>query len=544
MSCKSIVVLASLAVAAPAQAALVVSSAATSNVSCSGGVCTGTSGKAVLNVSTLMSMLAGGDVVVGGGKAHEIDVEAQFFWSSASKLRLSARDSIRIDQSISVTGTGSLTMYYDDYSHHITYADGASISFWDTSSQLTINNHAYMLVNDIAGMAAHPNTYVALAKSYDAAADGTYSHAPISQWTGTLDGLGNTISNLTIHEAGQSQLVGLIGYAGGRVSHLRLTNASVSGGDYCEVGALVGTASDTVFYNNSASGQVTVGNGTPSGQVAWAGGLAGSGAKIWNSSADVAVHGGTGAQVGGLVGAGGATDSHASGAVTSDGGPGSAAGGLVGHGAATTSYATGDVSGAQYDGGLIGNGSGASRSDASGAVSGPDGASVGGLVGYLSGDIHEAFATGTVTGGDGSMAGGLVGESSGVIDVSYAQGAVSATGTSSAAGGLIGLNHRQVTYSYATSPVSGAPPHRRGGLIGVDNSTEDVAHIYTYWDMTTSGVRNPGRGAGNIANDPNITGLTHAQLRAALPNGFSTLGWGRKSSVNGHLPYLLYWPPH
>ncbi|MBV9990256.1 MAG: hypothetical protein JOZ72_03105 [Alphaproteobacteria bacterium] len=548
MSKSSLLALGFVAAAAPAHAALVISSAPSQNVSCGSGVCTGVAGNAVLNVSTLMSMLASGDVVVNGGKAHVVAVDAQVFWSSGSKLTLNARDDILIDQSISITGTGGLAMTYgESEGKHITYADDASIAFWDTGSSLVINSHSYTLVNDIAGLAAHANGYVALAKSYDAAGDGTYAHAPIAQTNGTLDGLGNTISNFSVGDATEGALVGFIGFSGGPVSHLRLTNVNVTGGDYTLVGGLAGM-SGNVVYGDSVSGQVTVGAGDMSREAA-AGGMVGvtaaSISKLAGSSAAVAVHGGTGAWIGGLVGAGSADSSHASGTVTSDGGAGSAAGGLVGHGAATTSYATGNVSGAQYDGGLIGYGNRASQVDASGSVSGPAGASVGGVMGYLDGSgLSDAFATGTVTGGDGALVGGLVGENNGVIEQTYAEGAVSATGTSSAVGGLIGLNRRQVTYSYATGPVSGAAPHRTGGLIGVDSSSEGVAHIYTYWDMTTSHIRNPSRGAGNIANDPDITGLTHAQLRAALPNGFSTFSWGRKSSLNGRLPYLLDWPPH
>ena len=85
------------------------------------------------------------------------------------------------------------------------------------------------------------------------------------------------------------------------------------------------------------------------------------------------------------------------------------------------------------------------------------------------------------------------------------------------------------------------PNRRNDERFGVDTSSEGPP-IYTHWDMTTTHIRNPSRGAGNVANDPDITGLTHVQLRWALPNGFSTFSWGRKSSFNGRLPYLLDWP--
>jgi len=47
-----------------AHAAVIVSSAATKNMDCSGGVCTPTAAKAVLNVNDLAGMLASGDTAI------------------------------------------------------------------------------------------------------------------------------------------------------------------------------------------------------------------------------------------------------------------------------------------------------------------------------------------------------------------------------------------------------------------------------------------------------------------------------------------------
>lgn len=76
----------------------------------------------------------------------------------------------------------------------------------------------------------------------------------MSPFTGTLDGAGFSINNLTIM---QSTNVGLIGFLGpgGVVKDLRLTNANVNGGD--NVGALVGWNDRGTVQRCMTSGQVT-----------------------------------------------------------------------------------------------------------------------------------------------------------------------------------------------------------------------------------------------------------------------------------------------
>jgi hypothetical protein len=61
--------------------------------------------------------------------------------------------------------------------------------------------------------------------------------------------------------------------------------------------------------------------------------------------------------------------------------------------------------------------------------------------------------------------------------------------------------------------------------------------------MTTSGITNPGQGAGNVANDPGITGLSDSKLKSGLPKGFNPKIWNEDSNINGGLPYLIANPP-
>ena len=75
-----------------------------------------------------------------------------------------------------------------------------------------------------------------------------------------------------------------------------------------------------------------------------------------------------------------------------------------------------------------------------------------------------------------------------------------------------------------------------GGLIGQD--VADAENANCYWDMDTSGISDPTRGSGNISNDPGITGLTDADLKASLPSGFDPNIWRQSASFNGGYPYL------
>src|SRR4051812_16633046 len=80
---------------APTQAAVVISSGATQNMSCSAGVCTPTAKKAVLNVGDLANLLAAGDVkVVSDSAAKDIQFSAPLSWTSTSRLTLDSYRSI------------------------------------------------------------------------------------------------------------------------------------------------------------------------------------------------------------------------------------------------------------------------------------------------------------------------------------------------------------------------------------------------------------------------------------------------------------------
>jgi len=161
----------------------------------------------------------------------------------------------------------------------------------------------------------------------------------------------------------------------------------------------------------------------------------------------------------------------------------------------------------------------------------------GGLVGYnANGDIEQSFASGDI---GGKIGGGLVGingdtrTGEGVVNQCYATGAVK---SQRFLGGLIGDSDPGViSHCYSIGKVGMG--EEAGGLMG------DVFYQYefdhSYWDITTSG-REQGAGKGNVEG---VTGLTDAELKSALPDGFDPQVWGQGANINNGYPYLLANPP-
>jgi filamentous hemagglutinin family protein len=451
--------------------------------------------------------------------AGDISIRSALSWSSKADLTLDAYHSILVSAPISVTGKGgvSLTSNTSNTDGHLLF-QGGDLTFAHASSGLTIDGFDYTLVNNISTLSSDiandPSGNYALANSYNASADGTYSNAPIAAiFQGAFEGLGNTISNLSINAKSQTY-VGLFRYVGfnGLVENLNLANVNVAGGG--NVGALAGK-SEGIFANDTSSGTVDGGTGS------YDGGLVGTishKALVADSSSSATVSArGSEGQIGGLAGnaRSGSTiqNSFATGSVTA--GKDASVGGLVGADSDVTiedSYATGSVTDTANGnaGGLVGRIINASivRSFATGDVSGSDGAWVGGLIGYNEGgSIANAYAMGSAQGGTDANVGGFAGTNTGVIATSYSTGA-----------------------------VSGGSNSFLGGFVGDDKNSGGISN--SYWDVKTSGF-GTSAGAGNVSHDAGITGRTTHQLTSGLPAGFSSAIWDESATVNGGLPYLI-----
>lgn len=170
-------------------------------------------------------------------------------------------------------------------------------------------------------------------------------------------------------------------------------------------------------------------------------------------------------------------------------------------------------------------------------------AAAGGLGGENDGTIEQSYATGPVSiagTATGSVAGGLVGFNNGPLMNCYGEGAVSVPGMSDA-GGLVGADNSPISNAYSTGSVQAGSGSFIGGFVGYDQSNGGLSD--DYWDTSTSGITNLSQGAGNIANDPGITGETTEQLQAGLPAGFDPAIWAESANINGGLPYLVANPP-
>ena len=538
-----------------------------------GGSFTANTNDSIINAATLQTALGAANVAIttgnSGTQAGNITVAAPLTWAAATTLGLNAAGAIAINAPITITGGGGLALNAAAQAGvtttGLTFGNGAGIDYGatDHGGTFSLNGTSYTLVYSMAQLdaidgvnavnGAALTTYgagltgaYALATNLNATGT-TYTQALIgtnssgdaaTQFVGQFDGLGHTVTGLTISAPGGTN-IGLIGYVTGAaasVSNIGLVGGSMIGQEnvgplvaYLDAGvvqtsfsgaAVTGTGGNTgglvgfinvgTVQSSYASGAVTgssstggligeavlssiISNSYATGAVSgvqFTGGLVGFSAATVSSSyaTGIVTATGTSADTGGLIGdnqGGSVNASYASGAVSSSG---NFVGGLIGAntGNVNWSYATGAVTGASGTGGLIGNlVSGAvNASHATGAVTGIT--NTGGLVGVVNGGLVQAsYATGVVKGIGGPRAGGLVGQNAGTIETSYATGAVSA-GTN-AAGGLVGANSGTVSSSYATGAVAAALLNV-GGLIG--NNTGTVSSSYS-----TGTVTGPGAGA-------------------------------------------------
>lgn len=389
----------------------------------SGTTFTGAVDSSVLTTTTLQNALALGNVMVvtaaDGTQEGDITVASNLSWLapvSGNTLTLNAYRNIVVNTGVTIsasgpanlvmrsdsTGTGIGTVTFNGtgrvnfgsstgvvliYYNPTSYASPTDYRNWISTRNGSSDGllQAYMLVNnvnDLQNINLNMQCLYALGRDVDASGAGSLNggagFAPIGNsalaFIGIFDGLGHTISNLTISTP-SAEFTGLFGYirqsipagfdtvVGGTVGAFTLSNVLITPrpgpGGY--VGAVAG-------YNEGYITNVTVTgivNGTYRQQVGGVVGLneaTGSfrSGLVSNSVSSAAVSAGLGSNVGGLVGKnlGRVQDSSASGHVT-------------GYGNATSA-----------------------------------GAVVGGLVGFNGKEIAASFSTGSVEGNEGVDVGG------------------------------------------------------------------------------------------------------------------------------------------
>jgi M26 IgA1-specific Metallo-endopeptidase N-terminal region len=508
---------------APAAAAVKISSKPTKNMSCAAGICTPTAGNANLNATDLTNMLASADTSVQGtSQAKDIEVDAELSWISTSRLTLAAYRNIEIDRLVSIKGSGALTLA-TPHGGDLDFEKTGRVAFWDMGSSLVINGAAYTLEPDFTALAAainaNPQGNFALAND-DKVRKKPFRTAPIgATFEGTLEGLGNTVTGLRFEPHADDVAVFTQIGSVGAVRDLSLAGLSITAKRQF-LDAMAGLVATNFGFIDDVHVSGTIDATNAYDEVSGLLGATNFGNVTRSSASGSISMSGSNTSVGGLFGE-------------------SFVDSIPGSGTISWSYASVDITGSGVSGGLVGQSRGTlTDCYATGNVTGEI---AGGLVADFQGTLADSFATGNAHGG--GYTGGLFGamsSSSDVVRNSYATGAAVSDGYNSSAGGLAGLKIGVADETYSIGAVTTAGTQPPGGLLADDTGGTTSASV---WDMDTSGIANPSQGAGNIANDPGIMGLSDAALKSALPSGFDPAVWGQSASINNGYPYLLANPP-
>ena len=501
--------------------------------------------------------------------ATDINVNAPVKATGANAgLALTAGKDINVNKDITLSGTNAaLTMNYGgDY--HIfmptAYAGAvldkngrptakkapegttyAGITLPGSNAGLTMNGTPYTLIHSMDQLAAQDDATgtatgsYALAQDLDAAAWSAANMGAtsvVAKLSGTLSGLGHTVSNLSLN-APSTNFVGLISQTSGTatIRDIGLVGVNITGKRFA--GAMIGRAQQSnLTVSNAYSTGTVKGASSVGGLIGRVFGTTVTPATISHSysDADVTVDTSGG---GGLIGSNETwtstmiTNCHATGKVTAaSGSEGTYLGGLVGYlmgATVSNSYARGTVGNetltGEFVGGLVGYSTAGAidNSFATGNVTG--GSSVGGLAGS-GGNIDNCWASGNVTGRGGL--GGLVGSGGGYLTRSFATGDVrtNSTGGTGYLGGLAGLwKDGDITYSFATGNVigngrdghgDGATAHM-GGLVGSLRWGGSISDSYATGDVT-GGFSYVG---GLVGNGSNITRSWASGRVSVTPRG-------------------------
>ncbi|MET1536227.1 GLUG motif-containing protein [Burkholderia sola] len=412
-----------------------------------------------------------------------------------ASLTVNAADKIRIDDSVKLTGRNAHLELNSKNGH--TLNNKAVVTLSGDNASFRSNGEDYKVLHTVADLRsidANLGGRYVIGNTIDGANTSFRSIGGDRTFYGVFDGLGNTISRLSITNTGPS--IGLFGQSSGTLANLVLDSLTV--------------------------------DGTSAARAAFVGGLVGDnlGGRITNVTAknmSVSYNGNSLVQLGGLVGRNLGTIDRARFAGRVSGSANTfIVGGLVGSNAGTIadSEAFADVTlsgrpGAPFDprfnpdvqsvGGLVGlNGGLIVRSSSGGRVSGRDNTSTGGFVGVNYGTIRDASTSATVTAGKGGYVGGFVGKNrdGGTIASASASGTVGANGAiaiggfigdnangtldgvrsdgdvsdraSGHVGGLAGRNGGAIRNAQAASTVTAGRNSHAGGLVGTNNG--NVSH--------------------------------------------------------------------
>jgi filamentous hemagglutinin family protein len=460
----------------------------------------------------------------------DINIQSAISWNTGATLTLDGYHSINITAPITVQANGQVVLTTNDggTGGDLSFGLGptgfaGNIQFTGTEGSgqsLTINGNAYTLLyslSEVQSINSNLTGTYALADSINASGVGgwvplgTNGHGSVTNsglgFAGTFEGLGNTISNLSVN-AGSSGNAGAFGALSGLIRDLNVGNVKVRGG--LRTGGLVGwnTSSATILYDSVS--------GTVSG-ASQVGGLVG-----WND--------------GSIAGS-----SVQSGSVT---GTGYGTGGFVGYnttfaGVQTSAVSHVTVNGAGGVGGFAGLSTGTLSSDSvSSSTINDSQSTTGGFIGQnaASGHITSGAVTSTVVNGS-NQTGGFVGLNSGAIaasgiSTSTSGGAYSVSGIGYV-GGFAGENIAGGTITNSSSANTGTTAvfgsgNRIGGFVGWNAGS-------LTGDQAADAVIGVAQVGGFVGwNDASITGAT-VQNASVIGTGYGTGGFVGYNRAPGNI---------
>ena len=481
----------------------------------------------------------------------DVDLKKSINASGANAgLTVNAAKQIRLHDTVALTGRNAHLELNSGGGHTLANAN-AVVTLSGENASFRANGEDYTVIHDLAGL-----------RNVDANLKGRYvlgnaikgsgrfqSIGRDGGFHGVFDGLGNTISGLSIYNPNAHD-IGLFATNFGRIANLTLHRITVNAqssfafGQPIFVGSLVGTNLGTIS-GVTAKDIVVTGKGTGATVLGGLVGLNLSG-KIDRSSVTGRVEGDSGTiKIGGLVGdnvtvlepdMGEATISNSSANVQvvvkgvhkefvgAGGLVGRNTGTIVGSSSAGTVQVDGDGA---VVGGLVGINdiNGKTRgtivaSSSTSQVKAGRNAKAGGLAGVNKGRIGASTASGSVTAGANSVIGGLVGDNSGLIAASKAAGKVVAGG-SSRAGGLAGSNDGEVRASEAAGEVIAGADSLAGGLVGYNGGQARIAASTARGNVK----------AGDRSQVGGLAGESHGVIDASFARG--TVTAGAKSRAGG-----------
>lgn len=477
----------------------------------------------------------------------DLSLSGPLSWNSGNSLTLNSAANVNLNGALTATGTGarvainaqqdanlnnkvSLTGINNgmslNYGGRSTLGKDGLVTLSGAGASYQSNGAHYSVIQNVAQLQdinSNLNGYYVLGNNINNSVTFN-SIGGDTGFRGVFDGLGNTVSGLTVRNTGSN--LGLFSASSGSLSNLKLMSMNISGAQgnapSSSVGGLVGMNTGRVsnvstqsvnvsagtLGNNTVGGLVgrnlggTIDNSSSQGVVTGnaytnaIGGLVGENttgvavvASITNSVSQANVGGAMqrnySGGVGGLVGtnnSGYIADSSSSGP-TYGAGVGLNVGGLVGYnenGVLERTHSSGTVRGAGGSvGGLVGVNVNSSVTEAtsSSVVTGTGSVGAGGLVGTnQNSTLADVKAIGNVTDSSGATVGGLVGNNvGGSIDSAEAQGIVIA-GNNSRVGGLVGNNYKgTVAHSIARGNTTGGVNSHVGGLVGFNDGRLQAA---------------------------------------------------------------------